>query len=174
MQTVIDSLKQRINELHLEHRDLDDVIARLGETATAAPQEEKASVERSDLAPGTSAHARHPGLVHKSRLQLQRLFVAGSAASALAGDHRNSHRKHAQQHEPRERPLGDREGQKSPPHFRAFARAAENFLERLHEWKPVEHVFQSRAAFRHLAFRQMLGQGRVPPNIRAVLDWRRK
>jgi hypothetical protein len=31
MQTDIDSLKQRINQLHLEHRDLDDVIARLGE-----------------------------------------------------------------------------------------------------------------------------------------------
>ena len=26
-----DSLKQRINDLHLEHRDLDDVIARLAE-----------------------------------------------------------------------------------------------------------------------------------------------
>ena len=31
MQTDIDSLKQRINQLHLEHRDLDDVISRLGE-----------------------------------------------------------------------------------------------------------------------------------------------
>ena len=31
MQTDIDSLKQRINELHLEHRDLDDVIARPAE-----------------------------------------------------------------------------------------------------------------------------------------------
>ena len=31
MQTNIESLKQRINELHLEHRDLDDVIARLAE-----------------------------------------------------------------------------------------------------------------------------------------------
>lgn len=31
MQTDIDSLKLRINQLHLEHRDLDDVIARLGE-----------------------------------------------------------------------------------------------------------------------------------------------
>lgn len=31
MQTDIDSLKQRINQLHLEHRDLDDVIARLGD-----------------------------------------------------------------------------------------------------------------------------------------------
>ncbi|HEV8518874.1 MAG TPA: DUF465 domain-containing protein [Burkholderiales bacterium] len=31
MQTNTDSLKQRINDLHLEHRDLDDVIARLAE-----------------------------------------------------------------------------------------------------------------------------------------------
>jgi hypothetical protein len=31
MQPNIDSLKQRINELHLEHRDLDDVIARLAD-----------------------------------------------------------------------------------------------------------------------------------------------
>lgn len=31
MQTDIDALKQRIHQLHLEHRDLDDVIARLGE-----------------------------------------------------------------------------------------------------------------------------------------------
>jgi hypothetical protein len=31
MQTNSESLKQRINELHLEHRDLDDVIARLAE-----------------------------------------------------------------------------------------------------------------------------------------------
>ncbi len=31
MQTDIDSLKLRIHQLHLEHRDLDDVIARLGE-----------------------------------------------------------------------------------------------------------------------------------------------
>ena len=31
MQTDIASLKQRINELHLEHRDLDDVIAKLAE-----------------------------------------------------------------------------------------------------------------------------------------------
>jgi len=31
MQTDIDILKQRINQLHLEHRDLDDVIAKLGE-----------------------------------------------------------------------------------------------------------------------------------------------
>jgi len=31
MQTDIDTLKQRINQLHLEHRDLDDVIAKLGE-----------------------------------------------------------------------------------------------------------------------------------------------
>ncbi len=31
MQTDIDTLKLRINQLHLEHRDLDDVIARLGE-----------------------------------------------------------------------------------------------------------------------------------------------
>ena len=31
MQTDIDNLKQRINDLHLEHRDLDDVIARLAE-----------------------------------------------------------------------------------------------------------------------------------------------
>lgn len=31
MQTDIDTLKQRINELNLEHRDLDDVIARLAE-----------------------------------------------------------------------------------------------------------------------------------------------
>ncbi|MEK7835710.1 MAG: DUF465 domain-containing protein [Pseudomonadota bacterium] len=31
MQTDIDSLKQRINQLHLEHRDLDDVITRLAE-----------------------------------------------------------------------------------------------------------------------------------------------
>lgn len=31
MQTDVESLKQRINELHLEHRDLDDVIARLAE-----------------------------------------------------------------------------------------------------------------------------------------------
>jgi hypothetical protein len=29
MQTDIESLKQRINELHLEHRDLDEVIAKL-------------------------------------------------------------------------------------------------------------------------------------------------
>jgi hypothetical protein len=31
MQTDIDTLRQRINELNLEHRDLDDVIARLAE-----------------------------------------------------------------------------------------------------------------------------------------------
>jgi hypothetical protein len=31
MQTDIDTLRQRINELHIEHRDLDDVIARLAE-----------------------------------------------------------------------------------------------------------------------------------------------
>ena len=31
MQTDFESLKQRINQLHLEHRDLDDVIARLAE-----------------------------------------------------------------------------------------------------------------------------------------------
>jgi hypothetical protein len=31
MQTDIDTLKQRINQLYLEHRDLDDVIAKLGE-----------------------------------------------------------------------------------------------------------------------------------------------
>jgi hypothetical protein len=31
MQTDTDSLKQRIHELHLEHRDLDDVIAKLAE-----------------------------------------------------------------------------------------------------------------------------------------------
>ena len=31
MQTDIESLKQRIHELHIEHRDLDDVIARLAE-----------------------------------------------------------------------------------------------------------------------------------------------
>ena len=31
MQTDIDSIKERINQLHLEHRDLDDVIAKLGE-----------------------------------------------------------------------------------------------------------------------------------------------
>ena len=31
MQTDFESLKYRINELHLEHRDLDDVIARLAE-----------------------------------------------------------------------------------------------------------------------------------------------
>ena len=31
MQTDIDTIKHRINQLHLEHRDLDDVIARLGE-----------------------------------------------------------------------------------------------------------------------------------------------
>ena len=31
MQTDSDSLKQRITDLHLEHRDLDDVIARLAE-----------------------------------------------------------------------------------------------------------------------------------------------
>ena len=31
MQTDIDTLKQRITQLNLEHRDLDDVIARLGE-----------------------------------------------------------------------------------------------------------------------------------------------
>jgi len=30
MQTDIDSIKERINQLHLEHRDLDDVIAKLG------------------------------------------------------------------------------------------------------------------------------------------------
>ncbi len=29
MQTDVESLKLRINDLHLEHRDLDDVIARL-------------------------------------------------------------------------------------------------------------------------------------------------
>jgi hypothetical protein len=29
MQTDAESLKQRIHELHLEHRDLDDVIAKL-------------------------------------------------------------------------------------------------------------------------------------------------
>ena len=31
MQTEIETLKERIHQLHLEHRDLDDVIARLGE-----------------------------------------------------------------------------------------------------------------------------------------------
>lgn len=31
MQTEIDSLKQRIQDLNLEHRDLDDVINRLAE-----------------------------------------------------------------------------------------------------------------------------------------------
>ena len=31
MQTDTETLRQRINELHLEHRDLDDVIARLAE-----------------------------------------------------------------------------------------------------------------------------------------------
>ena len=31
MQTDVESLKQRINELNLEHRDLDDVIAKLAE-----------------------------------------------------------------------------------------------------------------------------------------------
>lgn len=31
MQTDTENLRQRINELHLEHRDLDDVIARLAE-----------------------------------------------------------------------------------------------------------------------------------------------
>ena len=31
MQTDIDSLKKRIHELNLEHRDLDDVIAKLAE-----------------------------------------------------------------------------------------------------------------------------------------------
>jgi hypothetical protein len=32
MQTEIESLKQRIHELHIEHRDLDDVIAKLAAT----------------------------------------------------------------------------------------------------------------------------------------------
>ena len=31
MQTEIETLRQRINELNVEHRDLDDVIARLAE-----------------------------------------------------------------------------------------------------------------------------------------------
>jgi hypothetical protein len=31
MQTDIESLKKRIFELHLEHRDLDDIIAKLAE-----------------------------------------------------------------------------------------------------------------------------------------------
>ena len=31
MQTDIESLKQRIHELHIEHRDLDEIIARLAE-----------------------------------------------------------------------------------------------------------------------------------------------
>lgn len=31
MQTDVESLKQQINKLHLEHRDLDDVIAKLAE-----------------------------------------------------------------------------------------------------------------------------------------------
>ncbi len=31
MQTDIDTITRRINQMHLEHRDLDDVIARLGE-----------------------------------------------------------------------------------------------------------------------------------------------
>ena len=31
MQTDIESLKQRIHKLHIEHRDLDEVIARLAE-----------------------------------------------------------------------------------------------------------------------------------------------
>jgi hypothetical protein len=31
MQTDADTLKQQINELNLEHRDLDDIIARLSE-----------------------------------------------------------------------------------------------------------------------------------------------
>ena len=37
---------------------------------------------------------------------------------------------------------------------------------------PGEALDQTLSMFE--AFRQMLGQGRVPPNIRAVLDWRRK
>lgn len=31
MQTDIDSLKRRIQDLHVEHRDLDDIISKLGE-----------------------------------------------------------------------------------------------------------------------------------------------
>ena len=31
MQQNVETLKERINELHLEHRDLDDVIARLAD-----------------------------------------------------------------------------------------------------------------------------------------------
>ena len=37
-----DSLKQRINDLHLEHRDLDDVIARLAEK----PGQDKLQLQR--------------------------------------------------------------------------------------------------------------------------------
>ena len=33
MQIEMDSLKQRIKDLHIEHRDLDDVIAKLAEKA---------------------------------------------------------------------------------------------------------------------------------------------
>jgi hypothetical protein len=29
----VDSLKERINQLHIEHRDLDDVISRLSQSA---------------------------------------------------------------------------------------------------------------------------------------------
>ena len=56
MQTDIDSLKQRINQLHLEHRDLDDVMT---QTRRKPGQDQlqlqrlkkKNSAERSDLAP---------------------------------------------------------------------------------------------------------------------------
>ena len=42
MQTDFESLKQRINQLHLEHRDLDDVIARLAEK----PGQEQLQLQR--------------------------------------------------------------------------------------------------------------------------------
>ncbi len=41
MQTDMESLKQRIQELHLEHRDLDDVIHRL-----AVPGQDQLQLQR--------------------------------------------------------------------------------------------------------------------------------
>ncbi len=42
MQTDIESLKQQINELHLEHRDLDEVIAKLA----ANPGQDQLQLQR--------------------------------------------------------------------------------------------------------------------------------
>jgi dihydroorotase len=74
-----DLLRRKLEELRLEHRDLDDVISRLSDSTPMSQIQLQRLKKRKLMVIDTQVHFREPGLTHKED------FATGTAGAVLGG-----------------------------------------------------------------------------------------